>query len=77
MSLNTPCSGMRSATTTESDRIVGALGMDISDRTGENLVRRGTAQDEASNQPEKNAEKLEKASAKLFNAFPPGSFPEK
>jgi hypothetical protein len=34
-------------------------------------VFRGTAEDELSDNPEKNAKRLEKASAKMFKNFPP------
>ena len=47
--------------------------MDIFDAKTKALVYRGTASDEISNKPEKNAKKLAKASDKLFKDFPPGS----
>ena len=47
--------------------------MDIFDAKSKQLVYRGTATDELSNKPEKNAKKLAKASDKLFKNFPPGS----
>ena len=36
-----------------------------------NLVFRATAEDELSDNPEKNQKRLEKASAKMFKEFPP------
>jgi hypothetical protein len=65
--------GMGSATTTESEYVVGTLVVDIFDKTGKNLLWRGIAQDEVSDKPEKNIKKVAKASDKLFKDFPPGS----
>jgi hypothetical protein len=65
--------GMGTATTTESEYTVGTLVVDIFDAKGENLLWRGSAQDEVSDKPEKNAKKLGKASDKMFKDFPPGS----
>jgi len=61
------------ATTTTSEYLVGTLVVDIFDAKSKQLVYRGTAQDELSDKPEKNAKKLAKASDKLFKNFPPGS----
>ena len=47
--------------------------VDMFDPKSKTLVFRGTAEDEISDKPENNAKKLEKASAKLFKNFPPGS----
>jgi len=69
--------GMGSATTTESEYVVGTLVVDIFDKTGKNLLWRGIAQDEASDKPEKNIKKVAKASDKLFKDFPPGSVVKK
>jgi hypothetical protein len=41
------------------------------DSKTKNLVFRGTADDEISDNPERNAKRLEKASAKMFKDFPP------
>jgi len=68
---------MGSATTTESEYVVGTLVVDIFDKTGKNLLWRGIAQDELSNKPEKNVQKVAKASDKLFKEFPPGSVVKK
>jgi hypothetical protein len=68
--------GMGTATTTETEYIVGTLLVDIFDAKG-NLMWRGVAQDEASNKPEKNVQKVSKAIDKLFKDFPPGSVVKK
>jgi hypothetical protein len=65
--------GMSTATTTVDEYLVGTLVVDIFDAKTKKLVYRGTAQDELSDKPEKNAKKLAKASDKLFKNFPPGS----
>ena len=69
--------GMSSSTTTVDEYTVGTLVVDIFDAKTKALVYRGTASDEISNKPEKNAKKLAKASDKLFKDFPPGSNPKK
>jgi hypothetical protein len=69
--------GMGTASTTDSQYTVGTLVVDIFDAKGKNLIWRGIAQDEASNKPEKNIQKVAKASDKLFKDFPPGSVPKK
>ena len=46
---------------------------DIFDAKTKQLIWRGTAQDELSEKPDKNAKKLAKAGDKLFKDFPPGS----
>jgi hypothetical protein len=61
------------ATTTVDEYTVGTLVVDIFNAKSKQLVYRGTATDELSNKPEKNAKKLAKASDKLFKDFPPGS----
>ena len=65
--------GMGTATTTTSEYLVGTLVVDIFDAKSKQLVFRGTAQDELSDKPDKNAKKLAKASDKMFKDFPPGS----
>ena len=65
--------GMGSATTTESEYVVGTLVVDIFDAKTKNLMWRGIAQDELSDKPEKNIKKVAKASDKMFKDFPPGS----
>ena len=63
--------GMATASTTVSEYLVGTLVVDMFDAKSKNLVFRGTAEDEISDNPEKNAKRLEKASDKLFKNFPP------
>jgi Domain of unknown function (DUF4136) len=65
--------GMGSSTTTVSEYKVGTLVVDMFDAKSKNLVFRGIAEDEISDKADKNAKKLDKASAKLFKDFPPGS----
>ena len=65
------------ATTTVDEYTVGTLVVDIFNAKTKQLVYRGTASDELSNKPEKNAKKLAKASDKLFKDFPPGVATEK
>jgi hypothetical protein len=50
---------------------VGTLVVDMFDAKTKNLVFRGTASDEISDKAEKNQQKVEKASAKMFKNFPP------
>jgi hypothetical protein len=65
--------GMGSASTTGTAFRVGTLVVDMLDPNAKALVFRGTVEDELSDKAEKNQKKLEKASAKLFKNFPPGS----
>jgi len=65
--------GMGTATTTESEYLVGTLVVDIFDAKTKQLMFRGSASDEISDKPEKNAKKLAKASDKMFKNFPPGT----
>lgn len=65
--------GMGSAQTVVSEYTVGTLVVDMFDSKTTNLVFRGIAEDEISDNPEKNAKKLEKASAKMFKNFPPSA----
>jgi Domain of unknown function (DUF4136) len=65
--------GTGTATTTESEYLVGTLVVDIFDAKTKSLMFRGTAQDEISDKPEKNIKKIAKASDKMFKEFPPGS----
>jgi len=69
--------GMGTSTTTPTEYVVGTLLVDIFDAKGKNLIWRGIAQDEASNNTEKNIKKVTKAIEKLFKEFPPGSAPKK
>jgi hypothetical protein len=65
--------GFGTAQTTVSEYTVGTLVVDIFDAKSKQLLFRGTASDEISEKPEKNAKKLAKASDKMFKDFPPGS----
>jgi hypothetical protein len=63
--------GMGSAQTVVSEYQVGTLVIDMFEAKSKQLVFRGTAEDEISDNPEKNAKRLEKASTKVFKNFPP------
>jgi hypothetical protein len=63
--------GMGSAQTVVSEYKVGTLVVDMFDAKTKNLAFRGIAEDELSDNPEKNKNKLEKASTKMFKNFPP------
>jgi len=63
--------GMATAQTVVNEYTIGTLVVDMFDSKTKNLVFRGTAEDEISDNPEKNAKRLEKASTKLFKNFPP------
>jgi hypothetical protein len=52
---------------------VGTLVVDVFDAKSKSLLWRGIAQDEVSDDPSKNIEKVEKASDKMFMDFPPGT----
>ena len=65
--------GMGTATTVVNEYAVGTLVVDMFDATSKNLVFRGTAEDEISDNPNKNKSRLEKASQKLFKNFPPAA----
>jgi Domain of unknown function (DUF4136) len=65
--------GTGTASTVVSEYRVGTLVVDMFDAKSKNLVFRGTADDEISDNPEKNAKKLEKASTKMFKDFPPSA----
>jgi Domain of unknown function (DUF4136) len=65
--------GTGTASTVVSEYRVGTLVVDMFDAKSKNLVFRGTAEDELSDNPDKNAKKLDKASSKMFKNFPPGA----
>ena len=52
---------------------VGMLVVDMFDAKTKSLVFRGTAEDEISDNPEKNQKRIEKASVKMFKEFPPAA----
>ena len=63
--------GMGTSQTVVSEYAVGTLVVDIFDAKNKQLIFRGIAEDEISDNAEKNAKRLEKASTKLFKDFPP------
>ena len=65
--------GMGSASTVVNEYKVGMLVVDIFDSKTKALVFRGTAEDEISDNPEKNQKRIEKASTKMFKNFPPAA----
>ena len=65
--------GMGTAQTVVDEYRVGTLVVDMFEPKAKNLVFRGTAEDELSDNPEKNAKRLEKASTKMFKDFPPAA----
>jgi hypothetical protein len=65
--------GTTTATTTVDYEKVGTLVVDVFDSSTKKLVWRGVAQDTLSSKPEKNDKKLEEATEKMFDHFPPKS----
>ena len=65
--------GMGTASTVVNEYAVGMLVVDLFDAKSKSLVFRGTAEDEISDNPEKNAKRLEKAATKMFKDFPPAA----
>jgi len=63
--------GMGSASTVVNEYKVGMLVVDMFDPKTKTLVFRGTAEDEISDNPDKNVKRIEKASTKMFKDFPP------
>ena len=63
--------GMGSSSTVVSEYAIGMLVVDMFDPKTKTLVFRGTAEDEISDNPEKNAKRVEKAATKMFKEFPP------
>lgn len=63
--------GSATASTVVNEYNVGTLVVDMFDGKTKNLVFRGIAEDEISDNAEKNAKRLDKASTKLFKEFPP------
>jgi alpha-L-arabinofuranosidase len=59
------------ANTTVNTVNVGTMLVDIFDAKTKKLVFRGTASDDISDKPEKNAKKIDKAVEKMFKDFPP------
>jgi hypothetical protein len=65
--------GMGTTTTQVRTYTQGTLIVDIWDAKAKQLVWRGVASDTISDNPEKNIAKLNKALAKMFERYPPGS----
>jgi hypothetical protein len=65
--------GMGTATTLVNEYTVGTLVVDMFNASNKNLVFRGTAEDEISDNPDKNKSRLEKAATKMFKNFPPAA----
>ena len=65
--------GMGTAQTVVSEYTVGMLVVDMFEAKSKNLVFRGTAESEISDNANKNASRLEKASTKMFKNFPPAA----
>jgi Domain of unknown function (DUF4136) len=65
--------GLGESTTTEQDYKEGTLVVDLYDAKTKQLVWRGSAEDTVSDKAEKNEKNLDKAVAKMFKDFPPGS----
>jgi len=65
--------GMGESTTTEQDYKEGTLVVDLYDAKTKQLVWRGSVEDTVSDKAEKNEKNLDKAVAKMFKDFPPGS----
>ena len=63
--------GMGTASTVVNEYKVGMLVVDIFDAKSKALVFRGTAEDEISDNAERNQKRIEKASTKMFKDFPP------
>jgi hypothetical protein len=51
--------------------ITGQLKVDIADYAAKQFLWRGTATDTVTNDPQKNAKKIDKALTKMFQKFPP------
>jgi len=65
--------GMGTAQTVVDEYLVGTLVVDMFEPKAKSLVFRGIAEDEISDNPERNAKRLEKASTKMFKDFPPAA----
>ena len=64
---------MGTSSTVVNEYQVGTLVVDMFDPKSKSLVFRGIAEDEISDNAERNAKRLEKASTKLFRNFPPAA----
>ena len=52
---------------------IGSLVVDLVDQPQNQLIWRAVATDTLSDKPEKNAEKIQKAVAKMFQKYPPSA----
>lgn len=65
--------GFGDATTTEEDQRVGHLVVDIFDASSHKLLFRGVADDDLSNNSDKNTKSLNKDISDMLKRFPPKS----
>ena len=65
--------GMGTASTVVNEYKVGTVVVDMFDPKSKSLVFRGIAEGEISDNAEKNAKRLDKASTKMFKNFPPAA----
>jgi hypothetical protein len=65
--------GMGTAQTVVNEYKVGTVVVDMFEPKSKNLVFRGIAEGEISDNAEKNAKRLDKASTKMFKDFPPAA----
>ena len=65
--------GMGTAQTVVNEYQVGTVVVDMFDPKSKSLVFRGIAEGEISDNAEKNAKRLDKASTKMFKDFPPAA----
>ena len=63
--------GMGSSTSTVRTYTTGTLVLDMWDASAKQLVWRGVASDTVSDDPAKNAKKIEQVAGKLFERYPP------
>jgi Domain of unknown function (DUF4136) len=63
--------GVGSATTTVSTYVTGTMVLDLYEAANKKLLWRGIATDTLSDNPQKNAKKIEEAAEKMFKKFPP------
>ncbi len=63
--------GTGTASTVVNEYTVGMLVVDMFEAKNKNLVFRGTAEDEVSDNADRNKQRIEKAATKMFKNFPP------
>ena len=69
--------GTATASTVVNEYQIGTLVVDMFESKAKSLIFRGIAEDEISDNPEKNQKRIEKASTKMFKDFPPVPKPKK